>query len=99
MYAYVICRVDIGFAATMLARFSQAPTLKHYQALKNVVKFLCRTSDWGLMYWRAEPRMDLPLVPYEKLTQDPSLPPFPTVDPNQMAGFVDASHAPKLVAR
>jgi hypothetical protein len=99
MYAYVICLVDIGFAATMLARFSQAPALEHYYALKNVVKFLRRTCDWGLMYWRREPRLDLPLIPYEVLVHDPNLPAFPTIDPDQLAGFVDASHAPELVAR
>jgi hypothetical protein len=99
MYAYVVCRVDIGFAATMLARYSQAPALEHYHALKNVVKYLHRTQQWGLMYWRRDPRADLPLVAYDLVTPDPALPPFPTIDPDQLAGFVDASHAPELVAR
>jgi hypothetical protein len=99
MYAYVICRVDIGFAASMLARFSQAPALEHYHALKSVVKYLRRTRDWGLMYWRREPHPDLPDIPYTVLIHDPDLPPFPAINPDQLAGFVDASHAPELVAR
>jgi Reverse transcriptase (RNA-dependent DNA polymerase) len=30
IYAYVICRLDIGYAVTFLARFSQAPAHEHY---------------------------------------------------------------------
>jgi Reverse transcriptase (RNA-dependent DNA polymerase) len=99
MYAYVICRVDIGFAATMLARFSQNPCMEHYHALKHVVKYLRRTVDWGLMYWRTTPRLDLPDVAFVPVAPDPALPLFPLVDPTQLAGFVDASHAPELAAR
>ena len=53
IYAYVICHLDIGYAATFLARFSQAPDVKHYQALKNIIHYLHRMKSWGLMYWHA----------------------------------------------
>jgi hypothetical protein len=90
MYAYVICRVDIGFAATTLARFSQNPSMEHYHALKHVVKFLRRTVDWGLMYWRTTPRLDLPDVAFVPVAPTPLYRRFRSSD---------ASHAPELVAR
>ena len=34
VYAYVICRLDVGFAVCFLARFSNAPHAEHYDALK-----------------------------------------------------------------
>jgi hypothetical protein len=40
IYAYVICNLDIGFAIMLLARFARAPPKEHYQALKDVVRYL-----------------------------------------------------------
>jgi hypothetical protein len=51
VYAYVVCRLDIAFAVTLLSRFATAPARKHYLALKNIVKYLRRTRDWGIIYW------------------------------------------------
>jgi hypothetical protein len=92
-YAYVICRLDIGFAVTFLARFALAPHHDHYIALKNVVRYLRRTIDWGLMYWRPSPVDSLPTVPFSQPPLDPLLPPFPVCPLNQLVGFVDASYA------
>jgi hypothetical protein len=50
MYAYVVCRLDIGFAVTFLARFSGAPALEHYLALKSTCKYLWSTKSWGIHY-------------------------------------------------
>lgn len=92
-YAYVICRLDIGFAVTFLARFALAPHKEHYLALKNVVRYLRRTIDWGLIYWRSTPVPSLSLVSIEQPPLDPSLPSYPTCPLNQLVGFVDASYA------
>jgi hypothetical protein len=53
----IYCRLDIGYAVCFLARFSSAPHVDHYVALKNVCHYLRRTRDWGLMYWRSKPRL------------------------------------------
>jgi hypothetical protein len=45
IYAYVVCRLDIGFAVTFLARFAAAPALEHYQALKTTCKYLRSTKS------------------------------------------------------
>ena len=54
MFAYVVARPDIGFAVCFLVRFSACPHEKHYDALKCVAKYLSRTKDWGIVYWRTK---------------------------------------------
>jgi hypothetical protein len=93
IYAYVICHLDIGFAITLLAHFAQSPAKEHYLALKHVVRYLRQTMNWGIMYWRKQPLLSLPKVPYEAPEVDQSLPQFPVHDPLQLVGFVDAAHA------
>ena len=99
MYAYVICRLDISYAITFLACFSNHPDEAHYRALKNVTRYLRRTKSWGLMYWRSSPNSSLPHIPFTTLSPDPSLPSFPSLSPTQLTGFHDAAHATDLEHR
>jgi hypothetical protein len=99
IYAYVVGRLDIGYAVTFLARFSQYPTAEHYSALKSVVKYLRRTKSWGLIYWRPSPLLHLPKVPIDQPPFDSSLPPFPSHPLSELVGYVDAAHATDLVTR
>ena len=99
MYAYVICRLDIGFAVCLLARFSSAPHAIHFQALKRVCKYLRATASWGIMYWRPSPMMDLPEVPFTFVQEDPNLPAFPKFYRKELAGLLDAAHATDLRTR
>jgi hypothetical protein len=69
IYAYVVCCLDIGYAAMFLSRFSQAPAREHYKALKDIVKYLWHTVDWGIIYWQQNPvnslpRINLPDIPH-----------------------------------
>ncbi len=93
IYAYVICRLDIGYSICMLARFSDAPHDEHYKALKGVCKYLRATKHWGIVFQRPVPLMDLPDVPYRYVAEDPSLPPFPVLPRDKLVGFLDAAHA------
>ena len=43
IYAYVIARLDIGYAVCLMARFSGAPHGEHYHALKNICRYLRAT--------------------------------------------------------
>ena len=99
IYAYVICRLDIGYAVCFLARFSESPHEKHYQALKDVCKYLRKTKSWGIMYKRPKPLADLPSVPFEWLDEDLTLPSFPTFERDELIGFLDAAHATDLKTR
>jgi hypothetical protein len=100
MYAYVVGRLDIGYCVTSLARYSDAPTKKHYDALRQVCRYLRATKDWGIIYWRSVPRHDLPSVPFPLEVPDPDLPDFPREsDPFRLVGYLDASHATDLKTR
>lgn len=99
IYAYVVCRLDIGFAITLLAHFAQAPSRAHYMALKGVVKYLHRTKDWGILYWREHPVESFPDVPFACPVLDPSLPLFPLYAFLQLVGFIDAAHAVDIKTR
>jgi hypothetical protein len=99
IYAYILVRVDIGFAVCFLARFSQNPHQEHYTALKNIARYLRRTYDWGILYWRPEPIPTLPEIPFSIPSIDPELPTFPLLSPGSLTGFVDASHAACIKTR
>ena len=43
-------RVDIAFAVTNLARFSQEPREMHWEALKRIVRYLAGTKNNGLLF-------------------------------------------------
>jgi hypothetical protein len=100
IYAYVVCRLDIGYAITLLARFSAAPAKIHYQALRRVAIYLRHTADWSLIYWRPKPCLAFEPGSHTALPSDPSLPRFPSASsPLELTGFVDASHATCLRTR
>jgi hypothetical protein len=101
IYAYVICRLDIGYVLTKLAQFSQCPSLVHYTCLKRIALYLRSTKDWGIIYWRPTKLESLPIgtvLPYS--TIDPQLPTFPIhTNPTELLGYVDAAHATDLRTR
>jgi hypothetical protein len=99
IYAYVVCRVDIGFAVTFLARYAAAPALEHYQALKTTCKYLCSTKSWGLHYWRPSHRNDLPYVEPPDVPYDATLPHFPRSDLCRLVATSDAAYAVDLKTR
>lgn len=99
IYAYVICRLDIGYAVCCLARFSGSPHEEHFIALRGICKYLRATKSWGIIYQRPRPLLDLPHVPYDFLEEDPNLPPFPTIQRDELVGCLDAAHATELKSR
>eukprot|EP00957_Ditylum_brightwellii_P046516 3530459-Ditylum_brightwellii.AAC.1 len=40
IFAYIICRVDIGYAVAELSKFSESPACCHYKAVKWVYHYL-----------------------------------------------------------
>ena len=83
---------------TFLACFSQHPAPTHYRALKDIVKYLCSTLDWGLIYHRSAPCPEFPIVPLPILLPDPDLPPFPT-QCLDLVCFLDAAHVTDTTTR
>ena len=93
----MLCRPDIGYAVTTLAKFSTAPNALHYKCLKHLAIYLRQTQDWGIMHWRSEHVETLPEVPYDPMTFDDSLPVIPPPSHlRQLITHVDAAHANDL---
>lgn len=100
IYVYVVARPDIGFAVTLLARFSDHPAKVHFDSLRRLARYLRMTKDWGLFYWRSKPNPSLPTGTFVVLIAEPSLPDFPQPQgPTTLAGYVDAAHATDLTTR
>eukprot|EP00253_Pinus_taeda_P010456 PITA_10456 len=57
MYEMVCTRPDISLAVGVLGRFMSKPRKEHWTAMKQVFKYLCGTSDYGLCY-QGRPRLD-----------------------------------------
>ena len=50
MYLANCTRPDITFAVNLLARFSSAPTQRHWNGIKHIFRYLHGTIDLGLFY-------------------------------------------------
>ena len=45
-------RLDIAFSVNLLARYSSAPTRRHWYDIKHILRYLRRTTGMGLFYSR-----------------------------------------------
>ena len=99
VYAYVICRVDIGFAVCFLARFSDSPHDEHYTALKNVCRYLRKRKAWGIVYKRPAPLMKLPYVAFEFLPEEQEPNEFSYLKLDELFALLDAAHGTDLQKR
>ena len=70
IYAMVTCRPDILFPIIKLAQYSTKPSVIHFEAVKNIFRYLNATIDEGIYFWRKNPRNDLPIGPVPKLRKD-----------------------------
>jgi hypothetical protein len=84
LYAYVTCRLDIGYAMGELSKLSTMAAPCHYNALKRIYRYLRQTKSDGIVFWRKEPRVD-PLVPGDLDV------PYPAAI-DQLVGYPDAAH-------
>ena len=53
MYLGNYTRPDIAFSVNLLARYNSAPTKRHWNGIKHILRYLCGTSDMGLFYSKA----------------------------------------------
>ena len=50
MYAMLCTRPDVSFAISVAGRFQSDPDMKHWTAVKNILKYLKRTKEMFLVY-------------------------------------------------
>ena len=100
IYVYVVARIDIGFAVTLLARFSDHPAKIHFDSLRRLARYLRMTKEWGIIYWRPAPIITFQKGTFVALTSDTNLPDFPQpLESTTLAGYVDAAHATDINTR
>ena len=54
MYLANNTRPDIAFAVNLLSRYSSAPTRRHWNGVKHILRYLRGTNDMGLYFQRDE---------------------------------------------
>ena len=99
IFACVICRLDIAYSLSLLARYAEYPLELHYDGLRGVAKYLRETKDKPIIYWQQKPLMDLPpceFVPYN-ITDDMDF--LHPEDPYRLHANADSSHATDLESR
>ena len=52
MYLVNCIRPNIAFSINLLARYSSAPTRRHYNGIKHILHYLRETTDMSLFYLR-----------------------------------------------
>jgi hypothetical protein len=60
MFPMVKCRPDISSHAILLSQYMDNPGEHHYNALRDVTRYLAATVDHGIHYWWLQPCMDVP---------------------------------------
>jgi hypothetical protein len=92
IYAMTVARPDIAFAVIKLSQYSANPAKIHYQALRQLFKYLALTKSRGIYFWRKIPVPDLPVVSAEAcVSHSDILDSIPrTKQPNRMHSFVDS---------
>jgi len=51
LYCSTHCRPDIAYAVSYLAKFSERPTVEHWNGAKRVLRYLKGTVDHGLLFY------------------------------------------------
>ena len=95
MYAYVMCRPDVGYDITTMSKLSTKPFKYHYELLKGITKYLRETKDWGTKFtWSIVKNNLSPATLKYNVVPDENLPLFP-VDINRpkLMAFLDAVYA------
>jgi hypothetical protein len=62
MYLANCSRPDIAFAVSVLARYSSEPTKRHWSGVKQVLRYLAKTKNYGLLYRRGRFAGDISLL-------------------------------------
>ncbi|KAM1061303.1 hypothetical protein FF1_025820 [Malus domestica] len=63
LYLAQCTRPDISFVVNLLARYSNAPTRRHCNGVKDIFRYVKGTTDLGLFYTRESPSVTVPYGP------------------------------------
>ena len=102
IWAMVTCRPDISFPVIKVSQFAANPGEQHYEAVREIFRYLQATRDYGLTYWRTSANTHLPYVAQPLPLSQPAdqllLPPCPD-DPFAIHGYADSDWAADIRRR
>ena len=100
LFAAITCRLEIMYAVIKLSQFSSQSAEIRYQSVKHIFKYLRDTITFGIHYWRSEPRLDCPLLPFPDLaTNNHKMPPINKSSITEPYGYVDSDWAGGVITR
>ena len=70
IFALVTCRADIAFPVMKLTQYNNDPAQCHFDAIKQIYKYLNSTKSEGLYFWRPTPEKTLPSIPLPQIMED-----------------------------
>ena len=98
IYAMITCRPDISFAIIKLSQYSTKPAAIHYEALKQLYRYLKATKYHGIYYWRQTrrevlPKGDIPVLYNANNYDETNVHERQTKHPHILQTYVDSDHA------
>ena len=66
LYLMITCRPDISFPLIKLSQYNTHPAKIHFEAVRNIYRYVKATANDGIYYWRSSTRKDRPTGPLPK---------------------------------
>ena len=70
IFAMITCRADTAFSVIKLTQYNSKPATYHYDAVKQVFRYLHATISDGITFWRPRPNTTVPSSPLPIVEQD-----------------------------
>jgi len=94
LFAFTTCRVDIGYAISVLSRHSNSPSKSHFEAAQNSMMHLIQTKEKGLIFQRPKTKFLDHLPAGEDLfIEENNIESEFELPEKSLIGYCDAAHA------
>ena len=87
IFIMITCRPDISFPLIKLSQYSANPACEHYEAIKQIFRYIKATKIDGIYFWQQHKRDNLPDMPSPKCTKSSYV-----IDPMVQPDQVDKIH-------
>ena len=89
IFLTVTCRPDISYPLIKLSQYSSNPASEHYEAVKQIFRYVKVTKSDGIYFWRKTSHDDLPDLPLPTVQQQTHI-----VDPDTQCDDAHIIHGP-----
>jgi hypothetical protein len=99
LWPMIKCRPDISPHVIKLSQYLENPAREHYEATRELARYLALTIDEGIYYWRDKPVDNLPEGPIPNLHADNYTIQTPFSDASNLQGLIDSDWAGDSIKR